>query len=72
MIPALLLSNCLAMVFSGSILRHVGLGPLRILGWVFAVLQAALAIQSILTGLRADFGPEPLLSTAIPLIVRPS
>jgi multiple antibiotic resistance protein len=43
--------NLLGMVFADSILKLVGIPVLLIVGWIFAVLQASLAVQWILTSL---------------------
>jgi len=43
--------NLLGMVFADSILKLVGIPVLLIVGWVFAVLQASLAVQWILASL---------------------
>lgn len=44
--------NFLGMLLTPQIVRWIGLIPLLITGWVFAALQAALAIEFILAALR--------------------
>jgi multiple antibiotic resistance protein len=51
--------NLVGMLFSGFIIRFVGLATLAVVGWVFATLQAALAVDVALTGLKlAGFVPH--------------
>ena len=45
-------ANFVAMIFAGSIMRVVGLPVLQIVGWVFSALQAGLAVQIIISGIR--------------------
>ncbi len=48
--------NLAGMLVAGFVLRFVGVMTLAIIGWVFAAMQAALAVEVILTGLtRAGF-----------------
>ncbi len=44
--------NLVGMLFAGFIIRFVGLPTLAVIGWVFAALQAALAVDVTLTGLK--------------------
>jgi multiple antibiotic resistance protein len=51
--------NLAGMLFAGFIIRFVGLATLAVVGWVFAALQAALAVDVSLTGLKlAGFVPH--------------
>lgn len=51
--------NFFAMLLAGPIIRFVGLPTLAVVGWVFAALQAALAVDVTLTGLKhAGFVPH--------------
>ena len=51
--------NFAGMLLAGFIIRFVGLATLAVLGWVFAALQAALAVDVTLTGLKlAGFVPH--------------
>ena len=51
--------NFVGMLFAGFIIRFVGLATLAVVGWVFAALQAALAVDVTLTGLKlAGFVPH--------------
>ncbi|WP_159832501.1 MarC family protein, partial [Novosphingobium sp. TCA1] len=49
----MMIADYLAMIFSGPILRFVRPGSLMAFGWLVSVLQAALAVHAILSGLRA-------------------
>jgi multiple antibiotic resistance protein len=49
----MMLLNLACMLLARPIMRVVGLPLLQIAGWVFAVLQAALAVQSVIVVLRA-------------------
>jgi multiple antibiotic resistance protein len=51
-VAGILLANLVAMLAARPIMRVVGLPMLQILGWVFASLQAGLAVQVIVTALR--------------------
>ena len=51
--------NLVGMLFSGAIIRFIRLPTLAVVGWVFAALQAALAVDVTLTGLKlAGFVPH--------------
>jgi len=51
--------NFVGMLFAGFIIRFVGLATLAVVGWIFAALQAALAVDVTLTGLKlAGFVPH--------------
>lgn len=43
-----MLLNLLGMLAAGPIMRTLGFGLMQTVGWVFAVLQAALAIQAVI------------------------
>jgi multiple antibiotic resistance protein len=45
--------NFVGMLFAGVIIRFVRLPTLAVVGWVFAALQAALAVDVTLNGLKA-------------------
>lgn len=56
-LAAMLLLNFLCMMAAELIMRFVRLELLAVIGWVFAALQSALAIEVILRGLKAaDLG----------------
>jgi small neutral amino acid transporter SnatA (MarC family) len=44
--------NLIGMLLARPIMRLVGVGAFQVLGWIFAVLQASLAIEAILVSLR--------------------
>jgi multiple antibiotic resistance protein len=48
----MLVLNFVGMLFAGLVIRFVGLATLAVVGWVFAALQAALAVDVTLTGLK--------------------
>ena len=51
--------DLVGMLFAGFIIRFVRLPTLAVVGWVFAALQAALAVEVTLTGLKlAGFVPH--------------
>lgn len=51
--------NLVGMLLAGIIVRFVRVTTLEIIGWVFAAMQAALAVEVILSGLKlAGFGPH--------------
>jgi len=51
--------NFVGMLLAAFIIRFVGLATLAVVGWVFAALQAALAVDVTLTGLKlAGFVPH--------------
>ena len=52
MVAGILVANLFAMLAARSIMRIVGLPLLQIIGWVFASLQAGLAVQAILVALK--------------------
>ena len=52
MLALMMLANLVGMVLAPSIMKIVRLAPLQITGWVFAVLQAGMAIQAILNALE--------------------
>ena len=55
----LLALNFVGMLSAGFIVRFVRMSTLAIVGWIFAALQAALAVEVILSGLRlAGFAPH--------------
>ncbi len=60
----IMLLNYLAMVFARQIVGFVRPQVLQAIGWVFAVLQASLAIHALLYGLRTGLfaGPTPIPS----------
>lgn len=52
-VAGILVANLVAMLAARPIMRIVGLPLLQILGWVFASLQAGLAVQAIVTALQS-------------------
>jgi multiple antibiotic resistance protein len=52
MLGFMMLANLAGMVLAAPIMKVVQLAPLQITGWVFAVLQAAMAVQAILNALN--------------------
>lgn len=48
--------NVLCMICASSIMRFVGLPAMSVLGWVFAILQAALGFSFALRGLSGALG----------------
>jgi small neutral amino acid transporter SnatA (MarC family) len=52
MVAGILVANLFAMLAARSIMRIVGLPLLQIIGWVFASLQAGLAVEAILVALK--------------------
>jgi multiple antibiotic resistance protein len=50
---AMLALNFVGMLFAGVIIRFVRIPTLAVVGWVFAALQAALAVDVTLNGLKA-------------------
>lgn len=52
-VAGILVTNLAAMLAARHIMRIVGLPLLQILGWVFASLQAGLAVQVIVTAMRS-------------------
>ena len=52
-LAAMLLLNFLCMLAAEFIMRFVRLTILAVIGWMFAALQAALAVEVILSGLRS-------------------
>lgn len=51
-IGGIMLLNLVAMLVAGPIMRLIGVPILQVIGWVFSVLQAGLAIQAILEACR--------------------
>ena len=51
--------NLAGMLLAGFVVRFVRMTTLEIVGWVFAAMQAALAVEVILSGLKlAGFAPH--------------
>lgn len=48
----LLLLNLLGMLLARYIIAHVGMASFQVLGWIFAVLQAGLAVDAVVTSLH--------------------
>jgi multiple antibiotic resistance protein len=48
--------NWLGMIFSEPFMSTVGVPTLQVAGWVFAILQAALAVEAILAPLKRVLG----------------
>lgn len=48
----MMLANLVSMLLATPIIKTVRLAPLQITGWVFYVLQAALAVQAVLNALQ--------------------
>jgi multiple antibiotic resistance protein len=49
---AVMLLNLLGMLLARYIIAHVGMASFQVLGWIFAVLQAGLAVDAVVTSLR--------------------
>jgi multiple antibiotic resistance protein len=49
---AIMVTNFVAMLLAGPIMRRVGLPVLQVVGWVFSALQAGLAVQILIDSLR--------------------
>ena len=47
-----MLLNLLGMLLARYIIAHVGMASFQVLGWIFAVLQAGLAVDAVVTSLR--------------------
>jgi multiple antibiotic resistance protein len=45
--------NYLGMIFSAPIMNTVGFPILRLIGWIFAVMQSALAIDVMLSAFKS-------------------
>lgn len=56
MLAIILLLNLLAMIFAGPFMRFVGVPALGVVGWIFAILQAALGVTFLLRGVTAALG----------------
>ena len=52
MLLAVMVANFVAMVTAGPIMRLVGLPVLQVAGWIISALQAGLAVQAIIDGVR--------------------
>ena len=52
MLGLMMLANLAGMILATPVMKIVRLAPLQITGWVFAVLQAGMAIQAILNALQ--------------------
>ena len=52
MLGLMMLANLAGMILARPVMKIVRLAPLQITGWVFAVLQAGMAIQAILNALQ--------------------
>lgn len=52
LLGVMLAANLVGMLLAGPIMRLIGLAPLQIVGWVFAVLQGGLAVQMVIDALR--------------------
>ena len=58
MLGLMMLADLAGMLLATPIMKIVRLAPLQITGWVFAVLQAGMAVQAILNALeRLHFVP---------------
>jgi multiple antibiotic resistance protein len=58
-IALIVTANLAAMLLSHAFMRHIGPAPLQVLGAVFGVLQAAMGIEVLLSGLaRSPLGAE--------------
>lgn len=58
-LAAMLALDFAGMLLAGSIVRFVRIVTLEIIGWLFAAMQAALAIDAILGGLtKAGFAGQ--------------
>ena len=47
-----MLLNLIGMLLAGRIIALVGIIPFQVVGWIFAVLQAGLAVDAVVTSLR--------------------
>ncbi|CAM5454846.1 MarC family protein [Sphingobium scionense] len=54
----MMVADCLAMIFARQLLGFIRIGTLMAFGWLVAVLQAALAIHAIMSGLQ-QYGVIP-------------
>jgi len=52
MLGLMMLADLAGMLLATPVMKIVRLAPLQIMGWVFAVLQAAMAVQAILNALE--------------------
>jgi multiple antibiotic resistance protein len=52
MIGVMMLADLVGMLLATPIMRIVRLAPLQIIGWIFAVLQAGMAVQAVLNALQ--------------------
>ena len=52
MVGFMMLADLAGMLLATPIMKIVRLAPLQIMGWVFAVLQAGMAVQAILNALQ--------------------
>ena len=52
MLGFMMLADLAGMLLATPVMKIVRLAPLQIMGWVFAVLQAAMAVQAILNALE--------------------
>ena len=52
LLALIMVLNLLGMLFARSIMRLIGVPLFRVAGWLLAVLQAGLAVQTVLTALR--------------------
>lgn len=48
----IMLLNLVCMLLARPIITHVGMVSFQVLGWIFAVLQAGLAVDAVVTSLR--------------------
>jgi small neutral amino acid transporter SnatA (MarC family) len=48
----ILLLNLAGMLLAKQIIARVGMITFQVLGWIFAVLQAGLAVDAVITSLR--------------------
>jgi multiple antibiotic resistance protein len=56
MLCLIMLLNPVGMLLARQIIARVGLATFQVLGWIFAVLQAGLAVDAVVTSLR-NLGP---------------
>lgn len=55
-IVAIMALNLVGMLFARQIIRLVTITGFKLLGWIFSVLQAGLAVHAIIFGIRSAFG----------------
>ena len=52
MLALIMAANFIGMLFAKPIIHTLGVATFRLLGWIFSVLQAGLAVQAVVGALR--------------------